>query len=121
MADELRMALSELLRKAELEGDADVLREGVRALAQALMGLGGPCPCGWLDATCVEVRRDGRVVSVAVVIAVGVRASGEREVLGLDVGPSEDGAFWHQFLRGLVARGLPGVELVTGDAHEGLK
>ena len=54
-------------------------------------------------------------------LAVGVRATGEREVLGLDVGPSEDGAFWLQFLRGLVARGLGGVKLVTSDAHEGLK
>ena len=55
------------------------------------------------------------------VSAIGVRASGEREVLGLDVGPTEDGAFWHQFLRGLVARGLSGVALVTSDAHGGLK
>ena len=61
------------------------------------------------------------MVSAAVVIAVGVTARGEREVLGLDVGPSEDGAFWLGFLRGLVARGLSGVELVVSDAHEGLK
>lgn len=47
--------------------------------------------------------------------------TGEREVLGLDVGPSEDGAFWHQFLRGLVSRGLSGVQLVISDAHNGLK
>jgi transposase-like protein len=56
-----------------------------------------------------------------VVIAVAVRATGEREVLGLDVGPSEDGAFWLQFLRSLVARGLSGVRLVISDAHQGLK
>src|SRR3954471_2813950 len=55
------------------------------------------------------------------VIAIGVRQSGEREVLGLDVGPSEDGAFWLQFLRSLVARGLSGVQLVISDAHQGLK
>src|SRR6476469_7615858 len=55
------------------------------------------------------------------VIAIGVRATGEREVLGLDVGPSEDGAFWLQFLRSLVARGLAGVKLVISDAHQGLK
>jgi putative transposase len=61
------------------------------------------------------------VVSLAVVIAIAVRATGEREVLGLDVGPSEDGAFWLQFLRGLVTRGLAGVQLVISDAHEGLK
>src|SRR5215211_4071917 len=59
---------------------------------------------------------------MAVVIAVGVNAdSGEREVLGLEVGPSEDGSFWLSFLRSLVARGLSGVRLVTSDAHRGLK
>ena len=61
------------------------------------------------------------MVSMAVVIAIGVRSSGEREVLGVDVGASEDGAFWLQFLRGLVARGLDGIQLVISDAHEGLK
>ena len=60
-------------------------------------------------------------MSQAVVIAIGVKASGEREVLGLDVGPSEEGAFWLQFLRGLLARGLSGVKLVTSDAHQGLR
>ena len=74
-----------------------------------------------LDATFVKVRQEHRVVSMAVVIAVGVNQDGQREVLGLDVGPSEDGAFWHAFLRSLVARGLSGVKLVTSDAHEGLK
>jgi transposase-like protein len=67
------------------------------------------------------VRHDGRVVSMAVVIAIGVREGGEREVLGFDVGPSEDGAFWLSFLRGLVARGLAGVQLAISDAHTGLK
>ena len=237
MADEMRMALRELLRKAELDGDVDFLREGVRVLSQALLELevtrhvgaerhertaertgqrngyrerqwdtrvgtielqvprvrdgsfypslleprkraeralvvvvqeayvqgvsprrvddlvqalgmqgisksqvsrlcreldaeverfrtrrlDGPYPYVWLDATFVKVREQGRVVSLAVVLAIGVRASGEREVLGLDVGPSEDGAFWLQFLRGVVARGLGGVKLVISDAHEGLK
>ena len=78
-------------------------------------------PYLWVDATFVKARHEGRVVSVAVVIAVGVRASGEREVLGFDVGPSEDGAFWLTFLRGLVARGLSGVQLAVSDAHQGLK
>jgi transposase-like protein len=216
MADDLRMARLELLRKAEVERDVDFLREGVRVLAQALMELEvsqhvgaekhqrtpertgyrngdrdrpwetrvgtielrvprvrdgsffpslleprrraeralvavvqeasvqgvstrrvddlvralgmegisksqvsrlcqeldaavercrtrrleGPYPDVWLDATLVQVRDQGRVVSMAVVIAVGMKATGEREVLGLDVGPSEDGAFWLQFLRG---------------------
>lgn len=238
MADELRIGLAELLRKAQMEHDADFLKEGVRALSQAIMEmeveehigaarhertsgrsghrngyrerswdtrvgtvelkvprvrdsgyfpslleprrraeralsavvqeayihgvstrkvdelvralgmsgisksrvselceqldeevarfrhrpLEGPYPYVWLDATYVKARQDGRVVSVAVVIAMGVKAqTGEREVLGLDVGPSEDGAFWASFLRSLVARGLCGVRLVTSDAHRGLK
>jgi len=237
MADDLRMALGELLRKAQGARDADVLREGVRVLSQALMELEvaqhvgaeryertgdrtgqrngyregvwdtrvgtvdlrvprvrdgsffpslldprkraeralvavvqeayvqgvstrrvddlvqalglqgisksqvsrlcqeldaeaerfrtrrleGPYLYVWLDATFVKVREAGRVVSQAVVLAIGVKATGEREILGLDVGLSEDGAFWVQFLRGLVARGLGGVRLVFSDAHEGLK
>ncbi|MHB8578213.1 MAG: IS256 family transposase, partial [Dehalococcoidia bacterium] len=83
--------------------------------------LEGAYPYVWLDATFVKVRQDGRVVSQAVVIAIGVRTSGEREVLGVDVGPSEDGAFWLSFLRSLVARGLQGVQLVISDAHQGLR
>ena len=238
MADELRIGLQELLRKAQMEGDVDFLREGVRILAQALMeieieqhlgagrhertegrsghrngyrarswdtragtvelavprvrdssylpslleprrraeralaavvqeayvhgvstrkvdelvkalGMGGisksrvselceeldeeverfrsrplegPYPYLWVDATYLKARQDGRVAATAVVIAVGVNAkSGEREVLGLDVGPSEDGAFWTSFLRSLVARGLSGVRLATSDSHRGLK
>jgi len=96
------------------ELDAEVERFRTRRLE-------GPYPYVWLDATFVKVRQQGKVVSMAVVIAIGVKASGEREVLGLDVGPSEDGAFWLQFLRSLVARGLAGVQLVISDAHEGLK
>ena len=237
MADEVRMALAELLRKAEAEPDLDVLREGVRVLAEAIMdleveqhvgagrhertvertghrngyrerswdtrvgtiglrvprvrdgsyfpslleprtraeralvavvqeayiegvstrrvddlvkalGLEGisksqvsrlcaaldaeverfrsrpfvaAYPYLWLDATFVKVRLAGQVVSQAVVIAVGVTADGVREVLGVDIGPSEDGAFWLRFLRSLVARGLRGVRLITSDAHEGLR
>jgi transposase-like protein len=94
--------------------DAEVERFRTRRLV-------GPYPYVWLDATFVKVREAGRVVSQAVVIAIGVRGSGEREVLGVDVGPSEDGAFWLQFLRSLVARGLDGVQLVVSDAHQGLK
>src|SRR6266550_5056330 len=75
-----------------------------------------------LDGTFLKVRQDHRVVSMAVVIAVGLNAAtGQREVLGVDVGPSEDGAFWLRFLRALVARGLAGVQLVVSDAHQGLK
>ena len=84
--------------------------------------LEGSYPYVWVDATYVKARQDGHVASTAVVIAVGVNAqTGEREVLGFDVGPSEDGAFWTSFLRSLVARGLCGVRLVTSDSHRGLK
>jgi putative transposase len=83
--------------------------------------LDGAYPFCWLDATFLKVRQEHRVVSMAVVIAVGVNCDGQREVLGLDVGPSEDGAFWLAFLRSLVARGLSGVKLVTSDSHQGLK
>lgn len=238
MANELRIGLKELMRKAQMEGDADFLKEGVRVLSEAIMemeveehigaarhertegrsgqrngyrerawdtragtvelkvprvrdssyfpslleprrraeqalsavvqeayvhgvstrkvddlvkalGMGGisksrvsrlceeldeeverfrgrplegAYPYVWIDATYVKCRQDGRVVSMAVVIAVGVKAeTGEREVLGVDVGPSEDGAFWSAFLRSLVARGLCGVRLVISDAHRGLK
>jgi transposase-like protein len=75
----------------------------------------------WLDATYHKVRVDGRVISQATVVAVGVTTDGERQVLGVDVGPSEDRAFWTGFLRSLVKRGLAGVRLVISDAHEGLK
>ena len=75
----------------------------------------------WVDATYHKVRVDGRVLSQATVVAVGVTTNGDRQVLGLDVGPSEDRAFWTAFLRSLVKRGLHGVRLVVSDAHEGLK
>jgi putative transposase len=81
----------------------------------------GAYPYVWLDATYVKAREAGRVGSQAIVIAIGATAEGQREVLGLDVGPTEDGAFWLQFLRSLVARGLRGAQLVISDAHEGLK
>jgi transposase-like protein len=96
------------------ELDEGVERFRMRPLAAAY-------PYLWLDATFVKVREAGRVVSQAVVVAIGVNAAGVREVLGVDVGPSEDGAFWLRFLRSLKARGLHGVQLVTSDAHEGLR
>lgn len=79
------------------------------------------CPYVFLDAVYVKGRHDGRVMSRALVIAIGVRETGEREILGFELGPSEDEAFWLQFLRGLLARGLTGVQLVVSDAHQGLK
>jgi len=81
----------------------------------------GDWPYVWLDATYVKVRRGGRIVSTAIVIAIGVNADGRREVLGLDICPSEADAFWGEFLRKLARRGLRGVKLVISDAHEGLK
>jgi putative transposase len=78
-------------------------------------------PYVWLDARYEHVREDGRVQSMAVVVAYGVRGDGVREVLGLDVGLSEDVALWRAFLQGLVGRGLRGVRLVISDAHVGLK
>ncbi|HEV2708720.1 MAG TPA: IS256 family transposase [Edaphobacter sp.] len=81
----------------------------------------GDWPYVWLDATYVKARRDGRIVSVAVIIAVGVNGDGRREVLGMTVGASEAETFWTGFLRTLARRGLRGVKLVISDAHEGLK
>src|SRR6202790_4604882 len=83
--------------------------------------LEGEWPYIWLDATYVKARRDGRIVSVAVIVAVGVNGDGRREVLGLAIGASEAETFWTDFLRKLARRGLRGVKLVISDAHEGLK
>lgn len=81
----------------------------------------GDWPYLWIDATYVKVRQAGRIVSVAVIVAVGVNADGRREVLGMDVGPSEAETFWKDFLRKLARRGLRGVKLVISDSHEGIK
>jgi putative transposase len=81
----------------------------------------GDWPYVWLDATYMKVRQNGRIISVAVIIAVGVNSDGRREVLGIAVGASEAETFWTDFLRSLARRGLRGVKLVISDAHEGLK
>jgi transposase-like protein len=81
----------------------------------------GDWPYVWLDATYVKMRRNHRIVSVAVIIAVGVNTDGRREVLGMDIGPSEAETFWTEFLRKLRRRGRRGVKLVISDAHEGIK
>ncbi len=81
----------------------------------------GDWPYLWIDATYVKVRSKGRIVSVAVIVAVGVNADGRREILGMDIGPSEAEPFWTAFLRKLARRGLRGVKLVISDAHEGIK
>jgi len=81
----------------------------------------GDWPYLWIDATYVKVRQAGRIVSVAVIVAVGVNSDGRREVLGMSIGSSEAEVFWTDFLRSLARRGLRGVKLVISDAHEGIK
>jgi putative transposase len=98
---------------AELDVEVAAFRD--RSLAEQ------PFRYVFLDATYCKARVDHRVVSQAVVVATGVAADGRREVLGFDVGDSEDGAFWTAFLRSLKTRGLHGVQLVISDAHAGLK
>lgn len=83
--------------------------------------LEGDWPYVWLDATYLKVREAGRVVSVAVTVAVGANSAGRREILGLAIGASEAETFWTEFLRSLARRGLRGVKLVISDSHEGIK
>jgi len=107
------MSKSEVSRIcAELDAEVEAFR--TRAIA-------GEHPYLWIDATYHKVRQDGRVQSMATVVAIGVTVDGERQILGVDAGPSEDAAFWTAFLRSLVKRGLRGLRLVISDAHEGLK
>jgi len=81
----------------------------------------GDWPYLWIDATYVKTREAGSIVSVAVIVAVAVNTEGQRQVIGMKVGPSEAETFWTEFLRSLMRRGLRGVRLVISDAHEGLK
>ena len=81
----------------------------------------GDWPYLWVDATYVKARENGRIVAKAVIVAVGANTDGRREVLGMQVGPSEAETFWTDFLRGLARRGLRGVKLVISDSHEGIK
>lgn len=81
----------------------------------------GEWPYLWIDATYLKVREAGRIVSLAVIIAVGVNSDGRREVLGVATGPSEAEPFWKSFLRSLADRGLRGVKLVIADDHKGLR
>ena len=83
--------------------------------------LEGDWPYLWLDATYVKVRQTGRIVSVAVTVAVAGNDQGRREVLGMAIGASEAETFWTEFLRSLARRGLRGVKLVISDDHKGLK
>ena len=83
--------------------------------------LDGEWPYLWLDATYLNVREGGRIVSVAATIAVAVTTDGKRKIVGLHIGPSEAEPFWTTFLRDLIKRGLRGVKLAISDAHKGLK
>ena len=110
------------ISKSEVSRICAALDERVGAFRNRTLG-NTTFPYVYLDATYVHVRDDalGQVVSRAVVIATGITAQGGREILGVDIGDSEDATFWTGFLRSLKARGLTGVRLVISDAHEGLK
>jgi putative transposase len=107
------------ISKSEVSRLAAALDEQVEAFRTRR--LDAAYPYLWVDARYEHVREGGRVVSMAVVVGYGVRADGVREVLGLDVGLSEDVEFWRSFFQSVVARGLRGVQLVISDAHPGLK
>ncbi len=119
--------VDELMRALGLEGisTSEVSRvcEALDAEVEAFRTrpITGEHPYLWIDATSHKVRQDGRVIAMATVVAIGVTAEGERQVLGVDAGPSEDAACWTAFLRDVKRRGLPGVRLVISDAHEGIK
>ncbi len=108
------------ISKSEVSRICAGLDEEISAFRDRSLG-DSSYPYVFLDATYCKARVNHRVVSQAIVVAIGVSSDGRREVLGMDVGDSEDGAFWTAFLRGLKARGLGGVGLVISDAHAGLK
>jgi putative transposase len=109
----------ERISKSRVSQMAKELDSAVEAFRSRRLD-GGPFTYVWLDAITQKVREAGRIANVACVVATGVNAAGNREILGLDLHTSEDGAGWTAFLRGLVARGLSGVRLVISDAHPGL-
>ena len=107
------------ISKSQVSAMAKVLDEQVEAFRTRALD-GGPYTFVWLDALTQKVREGGRTVNVHALVATAVNANGQREILGLEVTSREDGAGWLAFLRGLVARGLSGVQLVISDAHSGL-
>lgn len=107
------------ISKSQVSRLCEEIDERVNAFLQR--PLEGDWPYLWIDATYVKVRQAGRIVPVAVIIAVAVNTEGRREVIGMEVGVSEAEPFWTNFLRSLTRRGLRGVKLVISDAHEGLK
>jgi putative transposase len=117
--DQLVETLGLRISRSEVSRVCALLDEQVEAFRQR--PLEGDYPYLWLDAKVEKVRDGGRVVGKAVVIAYGVHETGRREIVGVDVGAAETEAFWSEFLRSLVGRGLAGVQVVVSDAHEGLK
>lgn len=118
--DELVKALGMSgVSKSEVSRLCAELDERVQAFLER--PLEGDWPYLWIDATYVKTREAGRIVSVAVIVAVGVNTDGQRQVLGMKVGASEAEPFWTEFLRSLMRRGLRGVRLVISDSHEGIK
>lgn len=118
----MAMGVDTGISKSEVSRICERLDERVAAFRGRTLGH-DVFPYVYLDATYINVRDDalGQVVSRAVVIATGITAGGDREVLGVDIGDSEDETFWTRFLRSLKDRGLGGVRLVISDAHAGLK
>jgi putative transposase len=117
--DQLVESLGLRISRSEVSRIAQGLDEQVEAFRQR--PLEGRYPYLWLDAKVEKVRDGGRVRRKCLVIAHGVHDTGRREVIALDVGEAETEAFWREFLRGLVKRGLVGVQLAISDAHPGLK
>jgi putative transposase len=117
--DQLVESLGLRISRSEVSRICAGLDEQVEAFRNR--PLEGRYPYLWLDAKVEKVRDGGRVIRKCLVIAHGVHESGRREVIGLDCGECETEAFWREFLRSLVQRGLTGVQLVVSDAHEGLK
>jgi putative transposase len=117
--DQLVESLGLRVSKSEVSRIALLLDEQVEAFRQR--PLEGRYPYVFVDAKVEKVRAGGRVVRKCVVVAHAVHESGRREIIGLDVGEAETEAFWREFLRSLVARGLVGVQLAISDAHPGLK
>jgi len=107
------------ISKSQVSALAKTLDAKVAAFCSRLLD-GGPYPYLWLDALSVKAREEGRVTSVATVVATAVSADGHRKILGLDTFTAEDGAACTRFLKDLTARGLPGVHLVISDDHKGL-
>jgi putative transposase len=117
--DQLVESLGLRISKSEVSRIAQLLDEQVQAFRER--PLEGRYPYVFVDGKVEKVRDGGRVVRKCVVVAHAVHESGRREIIGLDVGAAETEAFWTEFLRSLVGRGLIGVQLAISDAHPGLK